>query len=266
MQATDLSSLVTLSAEAGLYGRAKAVAEKFGLSLGGSPVKTPFELHLAAAGLELRQLGQEAPGPLCIDYCAGRADHRRRFGGGVNQTLARAAGIKKRPGLRLIDVTAGLGRDAYVLATLGCTVTLVERSPVFAALLDDALQRAVLNSETQAIVNRMHLVHADSRDYLSRLKPDLYPDVIYLDPMYPHREKSALVKKEMRYARALVGDDADAAELLAAALPIARYRVVVKRPAGAPSLAGPTPHTVITGKTTRYDIYMHTNGAQQTRD
>jgi 16S rRNA (guanine1516-N2)-methyltransferase len=263
MHAADHSPPVTLSAEAGLFDRAKLIADKFGLPLAGPNIKTPFQLHLAATGLELRASEQNT-GPILIDFCAGRVDHRRRYGGGKNQPLARAAGLNRRTELKLVDATAGLGRDAFVLATLGCEVVLVERSPVFAAMLDDAVQRAALNIEVRDIAARMRVVHADSRDYLHRLPAGQHPDVIYLDPMYPHRDKSALVKKEMRYTRALVGDDADAEELLRAALAAARYRVVVKRPATAPALTdtqGPQPHTVISSKTTRYDIYMHMSTA-----
>jgi 16S rRNA (guanine1516-N2)-methyltransferase len=101
----------------------------------------------------------------------------------------------------------------------------------------------------------MQIIHADSRDYLGRLATGHRPDVIYLDPMYPHRDKSALAKKEMRYARALVGDDADARELLAVALTAARRRVAVKRPRGAPVLPGPKPVAEIASANTRYDIY-----------
>lgn len=56
------------------------------------------------------------------------------------------------------------------------------------------------------------------------------PDVVYLDPMYPHRQKSALVKKEMRVFQSLVGNDDDADSLLIPAMTIAKRRVVVKRP------------------------------------
>jgi 16S rRNA (guanine1516-N2)-methyltransferase len=109
----------------------------------------------------------------------------------------------------------------------------------------------------------MHVVHADSKEYLRTLPPQHRPDVIYLDPMYPHRDKSALVKKEMRYARALVGEDTDAGELLDIALKTARRRVAVKRPKSAAPLPGPQPAAEIASTNTRYDIYTvknHGNG------
>lgn len=248
------SASVAVACEHGLYSRAQAIAEKFGLPLA-NRLRTPFRLYLNSARLELQDLGPNAPGPIFVDFCAGRSDHRRRYGGGKNQPLARAAGLGKLSAPEVLDVTAGLGRDAFVLASLGCRVTLIERSPAFAALLEDGIERALLNSEVRHIAERMRLVYCDSKDYLRKIPPENRPDVIYLDPMYPHRDKSALVKKEMRYTRALVGDDMDADELLAIALASARRRVTVKRPKGAPSLSGPRPAAEIASTNTRYDIY-----------
>ena len=80
-------------------------------------------------------------------------------------------------------------------------------------------------------------------------------DVVYLDPMFPERKKSAKVKKQMQAFHAIVGTDADADGLLALALNVATYRVVVKRPAGANYLAEKKPSYSLEGKSTRYDIY-----------
>lgn len=255
------SASVAVACEHGLYSRAQAIAEKFGLPLADRLRPTQFLLYLGATRLELRDLAADAPGPVFVDYCAGRSDHRRRYGGGKNQPLARAAGLGKLSAPHVLDATAGLGRDAFVLASLGCRVTLVERSAAFAALLEDGIERALLNGEAQAIAERMQLIYADSRDYLRKLSPENRPDVIYLDPMYPHRDKSALVKKEMRYTRALVGDDEDAGELLAIALITARRRVAVKRPKGAQPLPGLARAAEITSTNTRYDIYIPNSNA-----
>jgi 16S rRNA (guanine1516-N2)-methyltransferase len=247
---------VAIACEHGLYSQGRSIAEKFGLSLADKLRPTQFLLYLGPAGLELRDLGPGAPGPVFVDYCAGRSEHRRRHGGGKKQPLARAAGLGKLPAPYVLDATAGLGRDAFVLASLGCRLTLVERSAAFAALLADGIERALLNSDVRAIAERMCVIHGDSKEYMKSLSPDNRPDVIYLDPMYPHQEKkSALVKKEMRYARALVGEDSDAGELLAIALRTARRRVAVKRPKSAAPLPGPQPTAEIASTNTRYDIY-----------
>lgn len=216
------------------------------------------ELHLAltAGRLELRQSGAGAPGPVYVDFVEGALAHRRRFGGGRGQPLARAAGI--RPGFlpTVFDATAGLGRDAFVLASLGCRVTLCERSPVLAALVSDALERARVHPDVADIAARMTLDWADARDRLAALPAPRWPDVVYLDPMYPHDRSTALVKKDMRAVQRLVGPDVDSAALLQVALAYARRRVVVKRPGTAPPLQGPAPSTCIRSPKTRYDVYV----------
>ena len=206
--------------------------------------------------LELRELGPNAPGPVYADFAAGAVAHRRRFGGGRNQPLARAVGLKGGVAPTVVDATAGLGRDAFVLAGLGCAVRLVERSPIIAALVRDGLRRAARDPDIGPLVmERLSLIVADGRNYLQGLAPTQRPDVVYLDPIYPHRRKAALVGKEMRLLRQLVGDDDDASELLAIALTCARRRVIIKRPRRAPVLAGPPPGFEIVAPNTRFDVY-----------
>ncbi|MEN9480050.1 MAG: rRNA (guanine1516-N2)-methyltransferase, partial [Pseudomonadota bacterium] len=139
-------------------------------------------------------------------------------------------------------------------AELGCTVTLIERQPVIAALLEDGLRRAKDDPEVAAIVGQMDLLCGNAIDLMNHWNAEP-PQVIYLDPMFPHRDKSALVKKEMRLFRPLVGDDDDAPVLLAAALALATHRVVVKRSRKAPAIAGEAPGYVLEGKSSRFDIY-----------
>lgn len=214
-------------------------------------------LVLTLERLELRETSPGAPGPVYVDFLSGVSAHRRRFGGGRRQPLARAVGIKGDTAPIVLDVTAGLGRDAFVLACLGCTVQLVERSPIIAALLRDGLARAVRDPEIGLLVaTRLHLAVADGKDYLRQLLDDQRPDVVYLDPMYPQRQKSALVKKEMRLLRQVAGEDLDAPALLAAALHCARRRVVVKRPRLAPPLVEPPPTVQIVAPNTRFDVYL----------
>lgn len=197
--------------------------------------------------------------PLRVDFAEGRAAHRRRFGGGRGQLIARACGLASGVTPRVVDATAGLGRDAFVLASLGAEVLLIERVSAIHALLEDGLARAARDPETADIVARMRLVHGDAARDLATLVAAgaVPPQVIHLDPMFPHREKSALVKKEMRLFRELAGDDDDAPRLLEAALDVATHRVVVKRPRKAPPIAGPLPKHVVEGKTSRYDLYVH---------
>ncbi len=206
--------------------------------------------------LQLRKNGKgKSKGTLHVDFLSGAQTYRRRHGGGIKQPLARAVGIKS--GIRpfILDVTAGLGNDAFLLATLGCRVHMVERSPVLAALLRDGLERAASDPELRKIIaNRLTLLEGDSRTIFATLPEQ--PDTIYMDPMYPHRNKSALNRQEMRIIRSLVGDDEDADQLLRAALLQANKRVVVKRPKGAPQVDKQIPSHVISMKNSRYDVYM----------
>lgn len=155
----------------------------------------------------------------------------------------------------MLDATAGLGRDGVVLAGLGCAVTLLERNPVIAALLRDGLQRAAQDPVIGVWLNsRICMKEQDALHYLQSQAP--VHDVVYLDPMYPPREKAALAKKEMRALRAVAGDDVDASSLLAAALEHAGKRVVVKRPPWGKPLSGPAPDHQVEGNRARYDVYF----------
>jgi len=238
----------------------QALARDLGLTWLGSvlPKKVrEFELLLLfdEQGLALQVTGKGAPGPVRAEFVTGKMGYRREHGGGAGQLVAKAVGLQKTQApLHVLDATAGLGQDAFVLAGLGCRVTLLERNPVIHALLADGLARAALNTDCAPIVARMELKPGSSIEWLEQAGPDA-ADVIYLDPMFPHRDKSALVKKEMQVFRRVVGDDDDSSELLAAALASARYRVVVKRPRKAPAVEGPEPATRIEGKSSRYDIY-----------
>jgi 16S rRNA (guanine1516-N2)-methyltransferase len=193
-----------------------------------------------------------------VDFISGALAHRRQFGGGRGQAIARAVGLKHGITPTLLDVTAGLARDACILASLGCTVSLVERSPVLYTLIRDGIQRG-LAAETSADVlgNFMNLVNADATLYLDHLPAESKPDVIYMDPMYPERKKSALVKKDMQILQHLLTEPDDASKLFNVSLVHARKRVVVKRPIHADALAGPAPSVSISSRKTRYDVYVN---------
>jgi 16S rRNA (guanine1516-N2)-methyltransferase len=235
---------------------AEALAVELGLPLASEPATTPLLLVLDADGLRLALTGPDAPGPVRVDFVAGRLGYRQARASARGEPLARAVGLRGDERPNVVDATAGLGRDAFMLATLGCRVTLVEREPAIAALLEDGLARAAREPALADTVARMHCVRGNAREYLAGLDEAERPDVVCLDPMYPHRDKSALVKKEMRVFRALVGDDADAPEILEAALKVARRRVVVKRPVRAQPLGARKPTHQIPGKTTRFDVYV----------
>jgi 16S rRNA (guanine1516-N2)-methyltransferase len=230
---------------------AAAWAERLQLPLEG---EAEFALQLGRQGLQFVELSPDAAGPIRADFVAGAVAHRRHFGGGSGQMIARAVGIQ--PGIRptVLDATAGLGRDAFVLAQLGCALTMIERQPVIAALLEDGLQRALADPEVAPIVAQMCLMRGNAIDLMGAWDGQP-PQVVYLDPMFPPRDKSALVKKEMRLFRPLAGDDDDAPALLEAALALATNRVVVKRPRKAPAIAGEKPSYALEGNSSRFDVY-----------
>lgn len=200
----------------------------------------------------------KATNPLesAFDFVGGAVGYRFRSGASRKDALARAAGFGKGSIPTIIDATAGLGRDAFLLATLGAQVTLLERSPEVHNLLRDALARAAAEGpELAAVVSRMTLLQGDARALL----PGLRADTVIVDPMHPPRTNSAVVKQEMRLLRELVGTDPDALQLMQAALAADCKRVVLKWPLRAKPLEGlRKPSHSITGKTVRYDVFMLT--------
>ena len=211
-------------------------------------------LALHALGLSGNSLSVRA------DFRDASTTYRRKKGGGKGQMIAKAVGLKGGVYPYVLDATAGLGKDAFVLASLGCRVTLLERSPIVHALLKDGLERAVKfgiseDAELLEILNRMQLIGSDGLDYMEAVSLEERPDVVYLDPMFPPRTKSAQVKKEMQVLNRLLGTEDSADALLESALRIARNRVVVKRPRTAPALSGTEPSYPLEGKRNRYDVY-----------
>lgn len=241
--------------------QATALAQQLNLPLA-SQLDTPTEFTLGWQS-HAKKFGDEVPrlclfpantGEVSIDFIHGKKNHRRQFGGGKGQPLARAVLLNEAP--TILDATAGMGGDAFVFASLGATVQMVERSPIVAALLADALSRAQSNDapeDIQQIAARLSLVNADAATYLLEQKPNV--DVVYLDPMYPEKKKKAATKKDMAALQQLVGPDLDSDALLSAAIQVAKKRVAVKRPKGAPELTGTKATASIQSPNTRYDIY-----------
>lgn len=171
------------------------------------------------------------------------------------ELLVRAAKVKESKGdLTAIDATAGLGEDALLLAAAGFTVDLFEYNPMIAALLRDTLRRAAEVPELQEIVARMHLKQGDSIIEMSKLKGQ--HSVILLDPMFPARQKSGAVKKKFQLLKYLEQPCFMEEELMEAAIQAQPFKIIVKRPAKAPHLAGRKPTNAIIGKGIRYDCIV----------
>jgi 16S rRNA (guanine1516-N2)-methyltransferase len=231
------------------------------------PLGCDYCVEFSSGGVQLHALEQANYKPLKLDFTLGGAAHRRKFGGGAGQMIAKAVGINGKLTPHVLDATAGLGGDAFVLACLGCKVTLMERSPIAFVLLADALERArqygeQYDAELFAIVQRMELLPGNSIEYL-RQSTIFYP-VIYLDPMFPERQKTAAVKKEMQIFHALIGKDDDSADLFSCAFEKAWCRVVVKRPRLAPVLSDARVGLILEGKSCRFDIYTQRKITEET--
>ncbi len=173
----------------------------------------------------------------------------------ARELLVRAAKIKN-PGTQLeaVDMTAGLGEDSMLLAAAGFRVHMYEKDLRVAALLLDGLTRARECPQLLPFVERMELIEADSRDMLSSLS--FTPDIIYLDPMFPARKKSAAVKKKFQLLHQLALNDDDAEELLELAIDIRPRKVIIKRPLKGPYLGDVKPSYSIRGKAIRYDCLV----------
>lgn len=194
------------------------------------------------------------PDTLICDFVGGAVGHRFRHGGGRGQALPKAIGMKGGKTQRVVDATAGLGRDSFLLASLGAKVIMIERSQHMHRLLLEGMARAKeAGGDIADAIARMTLLHGDAKDML----PTLSPEVILIDPMHPTRTTSSLVKKEMRLTREIVGPDEDSVELMKVALASASKRVVLKWPRRADPLQGiRAPSHQILGKSTRYDVFM----------
>lgn len=247
-----------LPAEPELQPAAAQLAERFQLPQ--EHCGEDFVLELTRDGLQLRWLERPDMQPLMLDYTRGRQAWRQQLGSGRQEAIVRAIGVARGMRPRVLDATAGLGRDGLMLAHAGCDLFFLERNPAVHALLDQAVLHFQLHQPNDHWRRqRLHVLGAGSlleHDPLPDEILDVNPDAVYLDPMFPEREKSAAVKKDMQMLQQLVGADFDADGLLPIALELATYRVVVKRPNKAPFLAGQTPQSQVTSKKHRFDIYI----------
>lgn len=293
--ASDMNLLVVISLCTAADGRAQELAQQLDVPHitceTAAAKKTPhnfdFELRVNEH-LTLLQPKVYKSGPIGIDFNGGRNRHRLLHGGGRNQPLVRAVGIKRNfnrqqiNAWHIIDTTSGFCRDSWALAAVGCRVTALERCCWLHQMQVEALQCAGQAEQTeqsdnatnalQSTAARITPVHTDATSWLQahavqaleeQFRKTATADVIYLDPMYPERKKSAAVKKEMQALHQLLGPDTDSDALLAsacnAAQSLATKRIVVKRPGWAEALPGFAGWQVAnshSSENTRYDVYL----------
>lgn len=254
--------VAVLAASAALEPSALALAGELGLSCLETGRKSrdisEFRtvLLLDDHGLALQQTGPGAPGALRVDFGSGAMRHRRR--GGQNELLGRAVGVGKRPELAVLDATAGLARDSFVLADLGCRVLACERDPVIHALLCDGLRRAAAADDDWLRQTSARISVAVGEAQALAVPQLASLDVIYLDPMFPARSRHVAVKRDLALLQLLLREQgaADAGALLDWALQQDVARVVVKRPLKAGELGGREPSHRLAGRAVRFDVYV----------
>ncbi len=223
-------------------------------------------LCLDESGLSLQRLqsgsGETNQQPTRVDFKDAALQYRLNSFG-KQQGLAKAVGLNRHEPMHVLDATAGLGRDAFILASMGCQLTMLEQSSIIYALLQDGFKRAELtdDEELHAILHKMTLHHADARNWFDDIRQGKQPepDVIYLDPMFPPRHKSASVKKDIALLQDILGYDEDSQDLIASALGCARHRVVVKRLGSKPQKPGKggiKPGFIVPGKTAHFEVYV----------
>ena len=226
--------------------RARGAAQHLGLQYGNhqDPDGLLLVVGEASAWLELHGV------KVAVQFDSAAMQHRRK--GGHNEMLGRAVGLKADRKPLIWDATGGLGRDAFVLADLGCEVTLFERVPVLAWLLEKAVQAAAVSGVDQVrqAAERMVVRAGDSKVLCAPAET-----VIYLDPMFPERKKAAAVKKESAMLQHLADQADDSESLWQWAWDQPVERIVVKRPLRAPILGNIRPAHTLKGKSVRFDVF-----------
>lgn len=228
-------------------GTAKRLSGRFETDM--HTPKHALSLRLDEKGLSLISEGQVLQG----DFA--RMLPRIKDGRLQSELLIRASKQKGASGpLSAVDATAGLGEDSLLLAAAGFRVTLYEQNPVVYELLQDAINRASTIPELEQIITRMDVRNENSVDAMARL--DFAPDVILLDPMFPERQKSGLVKKKLQMIQKLEEPCTDERTLLLSAMRARPKKLIIKRPPKGPHLAGIKPDYCISGKAVRFDCFV----------
>lgn len=217
-----------------------------------------FHLVSVEEKLSLKRVGAADSSAVAVDFTAPALNYR--VSSAVRQQgLSKAVGVKGSFRPSVLDATAGFGKDAYLLASQGCDVTMLERDPLVFALLKDGLMRG-LASQQSAVVDACRRLALINRDFVE-LNSDTFSgvgsvDVVYLDPMFPESKKSARVKKDMFALQELLGAANDAEALWSHACAIACRRVVVKRSKSSPTLGNRAPDIQYKGTSSRFDVYL----------
>ncbi|AJI52597.1 class I SAM-dependent methyltransferase [Francisella philomiragia] len=170
-------------------------------------------------------------------------------------SVVQAVEGRSKDKLNILDTTAGLGRDTFTLAARGHRLISLEKDCYIFLLLVDALNRAKQTSNLKDIANQIDLINIDANEYINTTNISF--DCIYIDPMFPPRNKSAKVKQGMQVLHdiAFNNDESNSNLLKNIILSKKTKKAVVKRPINADFLYGKKPTSQLKGKTNRFDVY-----------
>lgn len=210
-----------------------------------------FFLKIDERGLALHSTAKSAPGELRVDFSSLGC---RASDSLLKQNLLKAVGARKGKRPKILDATAGLGSDSFLLAYAGCSVVAIELNPIVFALLEEGVLRyKKLGVEEEEVVSKLSL---QNEDFVSAGTVFTGIQVVYLDPMFPLGAKSAQAKKGMFYLQELVGENTNGAELFDTAIAIASERIVVKRAKKSPLINAVQPNFSFRGSSSRFDVYL----------
>ncbi len=237
-----------------ISGHAQQLADLLNIPLISDPRGYQVFFNLTPNHLELiaHEENSKKPSSLRVDFTT--PGNLRRVKNPHKELLIQAIKIRKKIPATVVDATGGLGRDAFLLAAAGCKVDVFEQNHFIGALLADGLKRAALAPQTARVCNRITLHIQNTVEHIGELCPP--PEVVYLDPMFPERDKSAKVKQNLRILRYIEGDQGEDRELFAAVWAIKPRKIVVKRPLKSAPLCEIRPTYTLKGKAVRFDVYI----------
>lgn len=242
-----ITTIAIYPTERDLFANAKILSAELSLPMiEEDDFQYDYWLLLTQHGLALKKTGDKTK-PIFVNFLAKDIQYRAKKVSFKNEALVRALGVKKGDMPIIVDGTGGLGIDSFILTRLGFHIIVLERSPIIYTLLKDGIMRAQLE-------NHIQLHYADANHWL---KTNKSPDLIYLDPMFPLKNKTALSKREMQIFHDIIDENNDTETLLETALACATRRVVVKRPRLAPAIAlAIQPSFNLIGSSCRFDVYI----------
>ncbi len=190
--------------------------------------------------------------PFYLNFMEGSYLNILKKGVRKKDPLSRAIGKNKKK-FRVLDLTAGWLRDAWMILNMGCEVTCCEKNTIVYTFLLCSLERQ--GKEVQGLLDNLNLINIDASQYLQTQDLNKW-DVVFIDPMFPENKKAALAGKEMQLLQELIEDSDKGEDLVKTALDLGAPKVVVKRPLKAPEILPGVKYCSL-GKSTRFDVYLN---------